>query len=49
MRPDYCVTDYAEAAAALLEDFVKRLRSGANPEELGPQIALVGRILARKT
>jgi hypothetical protein len=46
---DYAVTDHAEAAAALLEALTKQLRSGVSPEEIGPQLVLIGRIMARKT
>ena len=45
----YAVTDHAEAAAEMLEAFAKLLRTGTSPEALGPQVILVGRLLARRT
>ena len=45
----YAVTDHAEAAAEMLEAFAKLLRTGTSLETLGPQVILVGRLLARRT
>lgn len=45
----YAVTDYAAAAADMLRSIVRQLDSGAHPEELGPQVVLIGRLMARRT
>lgn len=42
-------SDHIEAAIAMLESFIKRMREGEPPEDVGPDIALVGRIMARRT
>ena len=46
---NYAVTDHADAAAALLEYYAGRLRCGVSPEDIGPQVVLLGRILTRNT
>lgn len=43
------MTDHAEAAAELLEGFARLLREGTSPEDIGPTVALVGRVMARRT
>ena len=43
------VTDHADAAATMLETVVKQLRTGVSPEDLGPTVVLVGRMMARRT
>ena len=48
MTDKYAVTDYAEAAATLLEIYAKQIRSGASLQDLGPHVALVGRLMAHK-
>lgn len=45
----YAVADHAEAGAELLESIAARLRSGTSPEDIGPLVILVGRLLARNT
>lgn len=47
-KGDYAVTDHAEAAAELLEAFARKLRSGTSPEDIGPHVVLIGRMMARK-
>ena len=42
------MTDHAEAAAELLAIIVKRLAAGEAPEDLGPLVVLIGRMMARK-
>jgi hypothetical protein len=43
------VTDHAEAAALLLEAVIAKLRAGFTPEDLGREVALIGRMMERKT
>ncbi len=43
------ITDHAAAAAEVLEKIVAQLRAGRPPEELGPNVILVGRMMARRT
>jgi hypothetical protein len=43
------VTDHAEAAALLLEAVAAKLRAGFSPEDLGREVALIGRMMERKT
>jgi len=43
------MTDHAAAAAEALEKIVAQLRAGRPPEELGPDVILVGRMMARRT
>ena len=43
----YAVSDHAEAAASMLANFAKRLRTGTSPEDIGPQVILAGRMMAR--
>lgn len=45
----YAVSDYAEAFATMLRGFVKQLETGTTPEDIGPQVVLVGRMMARRT
>ena len=42
-------TDHAAAAAEALEKIVAQLRAGRPPEDLGPDVILVGRMMARRT
>lgn len=42
-------SDHVEAAISMLGHYIKQLRAGAPPEDIGAQIALLGRILARRT
>ena len=43
------MTDHAEAAALLLDAIIAKLRAGTPPEELGREVALIGRVMERKT
>jgi hypothetical protein len=43
------MTDHAEAAALLLEAVAAKLRAGFPPEDLGREVALIGRMMERKT
>lgn len=43
------MTDHAEAAALLLEAIIAKLRAGYAPEDLGREVALIGRMMERKT
>lgn len=43
------MTDHAAAAAEALEKIVALLRAGQPPEDLGPMVILVGRLMARRT
>jgi hypothetical protein len=43
------VTDHAAAAIELLQQVIAKLNAGVAPEDLGPQVVLVGRMMARKT
>jgi len=43
------VTDHADAAALALEKMAALLRAGRPPEELGPGVVLIGRMMARRT
>ena len=43
------ITDHAEAAADALQRIVDKLRGGASPEDLGRDVELLGRIMARRT
>jgi hypothetical protein len=43
------MTDHAEAAAEALEKITALLRAGGSPEDLGPWVILLGRMMARKT
>ena len=49
IEPDYATTDHARAAASLLEGFAVQLRTGTSPEDIGQQVVLVGRMMARTT
>lgn len=46
---EYAVADYAAAAAELLETFAAQLRSGVSVQDIGPYVALIGRLMARRT
>lgn len=41
-------SDHVEATISLLEHYIKQLRAGVPPEDIGAQIALLGRIMARR-
>lgn len=43
------MTDHAEAAALALEKMAALLRAGRPPEDLGADVVLIGRMMARKT
>ena len=43
------MTDHAEAAAEALEKVAALLRGGQSPEDLGPWVILLGRMMARRT
>ena len=43
------ITDHAEASAVMLEGYAARIRSGTSPEDLGKDVELLGRIMARRT
>jgi len=43
------IPDHADAAAQMLEEAAAQLRRGVPPEGLGPQVALIGRMMARRT
>jgi hypothetical protein len=43
----YCVTDYAEAFAELLERAVNQLLCGVCPEDIGREVELIGRAMKR--
>ncbi len=43
------ITDHAEATAKMLESVVNRLLTGACPEDLGREVELIGRMMARRT
>lgn len=41
--------DHVEASITLLSGVVDSLRAGKSPEDLGPQVILIGRLMARQT
>lgn len=43
------MTDHSAAAAELLALYAARIRAGVSPEDLGTELMLVARIIARKT
>lgn len=43
------LTDHAEASAVMLENYAARIRGGTSPEDLGKDVELLGRIMARRT
>lgn len=43
------MTDHAEAAALALEKVTAGLRAGRSPEDLGADVVLIGRMMARRT
>ena len=48
-EPEYAVTDHALAVAEMFDTISKKLRTGTHPEELGPQVTLLGRMMSRRT
>ena len=48
-RPNHPMTDHAEAAVEYLESIVRKLESGVSPEDLGGEVILIGRLMARRT
>lgn len=40
-------SDHVEATISLLELYARMLRQGTSPEDIGAQVALLGRIMAR--
>lgn len=45
---DYAVSTHAEAAAKLLCEVARELRTGKPPEELGERVQLIGAMMERK-
>lgn len=43
------ISDHADAAKDSLLRIVRLLEAGNSPEDLGPQVILIGRMMARKT
>jgi hypothetical protein len=43
------MTDHAAASAEALEMVIAMLRAGRPPEDLGPIVILIGRMMARRT
>ena len=48
-RERAAIPDHAEAAADALQRIVNKLRGGTSPEDLGRDVELLGRIMARRT
>jgi len=54
-RPEYKyeriekMTDHAAATAEALEKVIAMLKAGQSPEDLGPMVILIGRMMARRT
>lgn len=42
-------SDHVCAAIEILERQIARLANGASPEDIGPDVVLIGRLLERKT
>jgi len=42
------MTDHAEAAAEYLQTIIRRLEQGIPPEDLGENVILIGRLMARR-
>ena len=45
----YELTDHADAAKSALLRIIKQLNGGTSPEDLGEQVVLIGRMMARRT
>lgn len=45
---EYCVTEYAEAFAELLERAANQLLCGVSPEDIGREVELIGRAMKRR-
>ena len=45
---DAPITDHAQAAVDYLQWVIDQLKGNASPEDLGPHVILVGRLMARK-
>ncbi|MDE2103181.1 MAG: hypothetical protein KGL39_38400 [Patescibacteria group bacterium] len=45
----YTITDHAEACADMLRKHLKALETGVAPEDIGPDVILLGRIMSRRT
>lgn len=43
------IPNHAEAAADALQRIVDKLRGGTSPEDLGRDVELLGRVMARRT
>lgn len=43
------ITDHAQAAVEYLQWIISQLKGGVPPEDIGPQVVLVGRLMARRT
>lgn len=48
-RRQAAIPDHAEAAADALQRIVDKLRGGTSPEDLGRDVELLGRVMARRT
>lgn len=48
-RERAAIPDHAEAAADALQRIVDKLRGGTSPEDLGRDVELLGRVMARRT
>jgi hypothetical protein len=48
-KKDKEMTDHAAAAAEALEKVIAMLKAGQSPEDLGPMVVLIGRMMARRT
>jgi hypothetical protein len=47
-KRDRPMTDHAEAAAECLGAIIRRLEGGVPPEDLGADVILIGRMMARR-
>jgi len=48
-EPATGITDHAAASAEALRKIVKRLEDGTAPEDIGSEVVLLGRMMARRT
>lgn len=42
-------SDHVEAAISMLGHYIKQLRAGVPPEDIGALVALLGRLMERKS
>ena len=47
-RPERPMTDHAAAAAEYLQAIIRRLEAGTPPEDVGGEVILIGRMMARR-